>query len=385
MPCVCPLPPSPPPPRFLPAQTCHYQATIQTNLTCGVPATGSAYRALPQISTQCGGNIYDLSTIAAQDLTYTSPSSPTLIYALRLCGSISTTTATVCSASTACAYNATNPRTSNIGGQVNYTSYTPYQIPTVYQVLGSGAGASVSQLIQDGATCPTAGDTNTERMTNITIVCNTAATTPYISAVTEAVPCHTTFVVQSAAVCTQTPFAMAAYPPVTASCVYGPYNLTSLSQYTFQLNSNYQWAVRPCGVIADVGYCAGQFCQGGTTIAYYNVSASGAPVNDYGSTGTDNYPTWAEVTVNGQQGVANIIQDGTSCGGTSVGSRQGAIYYLCNPNATQAYLSSVTETSPSGVSTSMPHQPPHASRSHHCGVSSVSPSSAAAVLCPAAP
>ena len=130
-------------------------------------------------------------------------------------------------------------------------------------------------------------------------------------------------------------------PPTTSTgCNFGPYNLNSISGKDIITYTNgYWWAIRPCGVVQTTGFCAGQFCQGLTTASFWNGSA----LANYASTGTDNVPIWASVTFGNQSGVAQIAQDGASCGG-NVGSRQGSIYFLCNPSATTPFISYITES-----------------------------------------
>ena len=310
--------------------TCHYQAVIMTSLVCGainaeLQTVGSAV-----ISTQCGGGIYDLTPLSGQEINTTETGSNWVNYIyLRLCGTVTSTNL--------CALNSTSPAQvcqidpSGGGAPTTLSMYQPYAYPTVWQYNGNG----VSQIVQDGVRCGTAEE---ERLTNITMVCNAAATTAYISSFSESPTCHYNFVVQTSLVC-GTPFSPALLPAPSQNCTYGPYNLNSISgtDLLWYGNGNW-WAIRPCGTVQTTGFCAGEFCQGTTVVSVYNGSA----LANYASTGTDNTPIWASVTFGNQSGVAQIIQDGTSCGG-NVGSRQGAIYFVCNSSATTPFISTVFE------------------------------------------
>ena len=132
--------------------------------------------------------------------------------------------------------------------------------------------------------------------------------------------------------------------PISAqytTCIQQGYNLTSLTGsdlfYTGTGNaagtgSVYNWAIRPCGVVTTTGYCNGEFCQGGTIVSNSNFSAVG------------NGPIWAQVNTNGQQGIAQLLQDGDVCS-VITADREGTIQYLCNPSATPPYISSILELS----------------------------------------
>ena len=311
--------------------TCHYQAVIMTNLVCGATAAQLQTVGSATISTQCGGGIYDLSALTNQEFNTTETGSNWVNYIyVRLCGTVQSTNL--------CVLNSTSPAQvcqidlSGGGAGLTLALYQPYLYPSVWTYNGNG----VSQIIQDGTRCGTAEE---ERLTNITLQCNTAATTAYISSFFESPLCHYNFIVQTNQVC-GSPFAAALSLPTTStSCQYGPYNLNSISGTDLIWYGNgYWWAIRPCGTVSTTGFCAGQFCQGGTTISLWN----GTAVANYAATGADNVPIWASVSYGNANGVAQIIQDGTSCGG-NVGDRQGAIYFICNQTATTPFIQTVFE------------------------------------------
>ena len=142
-------------------------------------------------------------------------------------------------------------------------------------------------------------------------------------------------------------------------------------------------SIRPCGTIVDIGLCPAQFCQGLIPVSYYN--ASWTPADEQASTGSNSLAIWSTVFHGGQQGVAQIIQDGAPCN-LKYGdydyyedARQGAIYFLCNETATEPFLQSVTEgptchytalvqtAAACGVSTADAHQPGLSVLSTQCG------------------
>ena len=341
---------------ILETTTCHYQAIIQTSVVCPVAAAGysttvgTAILASSSLQ-QCGGGIYDLTALNSADFygSINSTSGGTnYTYVVRVCGNLTSTSA--CS---------TTPFTSVC--QVPTTSPTVGYPLALYQPLSSAVvwtynGASVSQIIQDGAGC--AGQ---NRFTNITFLCSSSATSPIILSLVEAPTCHYTMLVQTSAVC-GTPFlslpsvagsstgssvrvtssstGSAAPSNVTTTCVQQGYTLTSITGsdllYTGTGNAAgtgtvYQWAIRPCGAVTSLGYCLGEFCQGTTTVSNTNTSAVG------------NGAIWAQVNTNGQQGVAQLIQDGDSCGVINA-DREGTIQFLCNQTATTPFISSILET-----------------------------------------
>ena len=134
---------------------------------------GSAF-----ISNQCGGTIYNLSSLASTDIIGTGgpASNPTQYnYVINLCGTVRSTrlclqnnsvNASVCQVDTVPASGYGYP----------LASWNPIAYPVVWQYNGNG----VSQIIQDGFAC--GGE---ERLTNITLVCNPAATTPIWGGVVE--------------------------------------------------------------------------------------------------------------------------------------------------------------------------------------------------------
>jgi len=164
--------------------TCQYQAIIQTAAVCSqVPASGfSTTVGTSIISSTCGGGIYDLTQLNSQDITATNLAG--YAWSIRLCGPVSVS---------APCYTTANPSTSICQSGNVLATYQPTVYPVVYQYLAPGV---MSQIIQDGAGCA-----NQNRLTNVTLVCNSSATTPVLTSMVESPICHYTFTVQTSAVC----------------------------------------------------------------------------------------------------------------------------------------------------------------------------------------
>ena len=358
--------------------TCHFQAIIQTSLVCPTAALGiSKAPGSAIISSECGGGIYDISSLSAQDLQFNNIS--TYNWTISICGTV--TSINLCNSTI-------NTSICQVQAGQGYTlaTYTPSIVPVVWQYNAPG---SLSQIIQDGAGCD-----GQNRFTNVTMLCNTTATTPFmVSPVVENPQCHYTITLQTNAVC-GTAFAVAPPAPVSSSAAAFPapsssaaaasssavvasssgvapsssavalsssaaaaqvtcgalgYDLSSLAgtdlSYTgMNGGTTYTYWIRPCGIVNQTGYCLdqpGQFCQGNSTISTWNYTSVSSIHNSIGGIG--NGPLWAQVTTNGQSGVAQMLQDGSMCD-TITADNQGTIEFLCNATATTAFISSIIET-----------------------------------------
>ena len=328
---TCATPPPPPPyiSSILELATCQYEAIIQTAAICSqVPSTGISQTAgTTVIDGLCGGGIYDLTSISNADIIGRSNTSTnTDLWGVRPCGPLS---ATNCSSGTSVC---------QIGGNYPVARYNPALQITLWQYGGPGV---LSEISQNGDS----GCTNQHRFANVTYVCNAAATTPIFISASEPVSCHYFLVIQTAAVCgvafSVTLPAPVVYSssstgvagPVLTSCQYAGYDLTSISgQDILFTSAPYAWAIRPCGVVTTPGYCNGEFCQSNTVISNNNFTARGVNVG----------PLWAQIQLNGQNGVAQYLQDGDACGDPN-GDREGTIVYLCNQTATTPFIQSIQE------------------------------------------
>ena len=299
--------------------TCHYTATIQTNVTCGVTLEAALAADLPLVSTQCGGGLYDLSAFEI-DLFWDVPTNPGA-YIVHPCGAIQNENATGQAANFGCSNNGLSVCQPYYTEDVS--TYAPYYYPVVYQPL---VGGGLAQIIQDGT-----ADGGAERFINISYVCDPTYSTPTITSTGEGPQYHYFFNIAGAALCNQTMTIPTLTLPSATNCKYGPFDLNPITDTLLTTYTNgYQWLIRPCGYNTDFGYCPGQFCQGSTTVDYYNDSTSNS-AQYQSATGSVSTPYWAAATLNGMSGVAQIIQDGTEGGD---GARQGAIYYLCDETAT---------------------------------------------------
>ena len=184
---------------------------MYTNAVCTITQAQTQTVGASVVSTQCGGGIYNLTNLAATDIRGVAgpASNPTQYnYVINICGTVRSTSlclqnnsvnASVCQVDTVPASGYGYP----------LSTYNPGQYPTLYQYNGNG----LSQIIQDGFAC--GGE---ERLTNITLVCNQTATTPYLTSVVESPTCHYQFLVQTNQVC-GTPFTNVLPPPTNPTTV----------------------------------------------------------------------------------------------------------------------------------------------------------------------
>ena len=293
----------------------HYFVIVQTSAVCVQPAN---YRAVGStyVSDLCGGGAYPLAQITDNDIVYPE-GSPTYAYVFfspcgsiknASCGSISgPLDVSLCEAYTPLNYaNPTN--------EYKIAQYDPVRAPVYYTVIPNG-------LVQYSA----AGDFNNgyPRALNTTYICNTAATTPYITSYNSAqltLPGGQQqlyqLVVQTSVVC--------GAPFQKQQCGYNGIDLSGLVGQTlsgYYSGANYN--VAPCSTVhASASYgCTGQVCQTGYPLSYYD------PLNT----------VWTQA----DYGLVQFNQDGVYCG-TSF-ARASTIRYMCNPSATTAYLSNAGE------------------------------------------
>ena len=362
--------------------TCHYQAVIQTAVICPqVPPDGvSITKHTNIISSECGGGIYNLSSISGVDIISAvfvdtaSFLSANYSYVVRVCGTTS--------ASSPCAEGASVCQLSEFENGtatgVNFTLavWEPAVSPVVWQYLDHGI---MSAILQDGEGC--SFEEPADRLTNITFVCNSSATIPVIVNAVEQPLCTYTITVQTDAVCgpafasfppysssssssSATPFgsssssssapfsgfgsSSSSYVPISVplkECYHQGYNLTELTGrdlYYTDGTSNY--VIHPCGAVTDPAYCEdlfgvspGEFCDG-----YYTISISKA--SNAIDLAVNRGALWAQFDYDGEVGVAQFLQDGTYCDAIQA-DREGTIEYVCNATATTPFISAVTEES----------------------------------------
>ena len=173
---------------------CHYQAIIQTSLLCPqVPSAGISTAVGTNIlSSQCGGGIYDLSSLSAADITssslYDSVANDNYTYVVRLCGLTDTSP---------CSGSSSICQIDDLGqGAFTLALWEPASSPVIWQYLSDGL---VSAIFQDGQGCDTGEPNN--RLTNITLSCNTSASEPAIVAAQEGPQCTYLLTVQTDLVC----------------------------------------------------------------------------------------------------------------------------------------------------------------------------------------
>ena len=163
--------------------SCHYQAVIQTALLCPqLPVTGvSTAVGTNIVSDACGGTVYDLSGLRGQNIDsgvfYDTVVNNSYTYVLRVCDT---------SASTNCLGNVSVCQ-NYAPGLPGYTlgAWEPATSPVVWQYLGPGA---VSMILQDGEGCGSAG-AYSNRLTNVTFLCDPTAASPTITNALEGPTC----------------------------------------------------------------------------------------------------------------------------------------------------------------------------------------------------
>ena len=125
---------------------------------------------------------------------------------------------------------------------------------------------------------------------------------------------------------------------VSAQCGGAGYDVSALSGKTLTFtNGNAPWTINPCGVVSGVPgiTCGAQACRGNTRLSTYSQGAV----------------QW----IAADNGVVQLSQTGDLCGTT--GPTQSTIRFVCNPSASQAFISDAN---------SQVHCRPHDSSSPLC-------------------
>ena len=279
---------------------------IQTNLVCtapsGLKSVGSTY-----VSDLCGGGAYPLSELLPNDITFNTTDGYTAVY-VNPCNTVqSPNCAHVSNPTSVC--QAYLPLSSSSTNVFQLAVYDPTRSVVQYTLLSNG----INQQYSDGAY-----DNGYPRSMNITYLCS-ASTPTYIP--------PSTFTVVTAPT-GQLLYSMTVLTPAVCgatfqapTCGGAGVNLASIAGVQMSL-SNY-WYVSPCGNVlsSNAGGCAGQACQGGTNLGFYDPAVAVWTLTD--------------------NGVMQQIQDGLGCGGD--GPRQTTLRFICNTTATSPYILQVNE------------------------------------------
>ena len=285
--------------------TCHYLVLIQTALVCTPPASLKAVGS-PYVSDLCGGGIFPLSQSLSEDISFSPDNNVTQVY-VNPCNTVQSPNCagapyptSVCQA-----YYPLSPSSSNA---YQLAEFDPTQSAVQYTRLSNG----LTQFYQDGQYA-----NSYPRAMNITYLCSTTPTSVSPSSWHVVVAPNGavtySFTINTPAVC-GTPF-------VAPACGGAGFDLNAISGV--QLSYQNYYYVAPCGNVlaSNTGGCAGQACQGGTNLGFYDPAVA----------------TWTPT----DNGVMQQIQDGLGCGGD--GPRQTTLRFICNATATTPYILTVNE------------------------------------------
>ena len=319
--------------NFTELTTCNYVAYITTPQACspitqagstglslagltGASATGApAYETI----TKCGG-IYNLLPLSTTDLVW---SDPNYSWYFRPCGAVSSNSN--CTAAAASTSGGWMLCQNSLNGPGDYEGSTYNQYTAYWTTTRNG----VLMTQSDGAGCGTAG----ARVTRAFFTCNTAATTAYITNITESPTCTYNIIVQTNLVC----------PVTTTTCGGAGYDLSAVTALAGDIAwvpstavSSYAWYFHPCGVVSN------SQCQS-------NVLTQSAMMCQASQTSNTTYnvavwaPQAATWTALPQGGVQMVIQDGSTCDNYDF-ERVLTVNFQCGQGG-QAYYMNVTEVS----------------------------------------
>lgn len=176
--------------EIIQSQTCMFVATIQTSSACAaVGPTMSNEVGSSFWSTQCGGGLYDMSSMTSTDLFFQTPSND---YWVRVCGVVSNSTCA--NASPSGTSFCQKPRGST-SSAVDMSSYNQSEA-NIWSITPTG----IQMQMQDGLLCTTLGAT-VRRRAFWDFRCNPYIGRPFISYVEEDSTCSYRAVIQTPAVC----------------------------------------------------------------------------------------------------------------------------------------------------------------------------------------
>ena len=281
-----------------------YQIAVQTSAVCG-PAF--------QISRSCGTATYNLSSLIGQQLSIYDGTQYT--YYLSPCGQVDVEDAGGCV------------------GQVCQNQYTLSQYsPSLTTYVPADNG--VLAITADGQFCSNIGP----RQTTIRYICNSGASTPFISQWSEEPACRYTLEVQTTAVCNIQPSHAVGTSYVSDLCGGGMWDLTPLSKsdiVAFVDNQAYLF-INPCGTVKN------NTCNNlGASVCYGYLPLVTPPSNDYNIARYD--PTNAPITYTlMSNGVMATHVDGGYCGNNLNIPRTVLISYICDSTKSSAQVTSYT-------------------------------------------
>jgi len=295
-------------------ETCWYKAVVATSSACSnIGATISNVVGSSFYSMQCGGGIFDFTSLRESDMHYDGPG---FDYWLRMCGYVTAPQCAAVQPTSFCQKFDGNNNSAPI--DISDWNFANAQL---YTITPTG----VDVVMREGDACG-----GQPRRATYSLQCNSRARRPWISFVAEYQTCHYKAVIQTSAVCTGT------NNPVRGYCGGAGYDLSGLQGADLTLFDNdYEWTLHPCGIISPwyTGHCLDQqsmFCQsrrdgaGDYSLATWNRNVSGQA-------------TWVALENGVQLYVAN---SGGSCGGVI---RDATINFICNRTAISPWFAKVSE------------------------------------------
>jgi len=292
-------------------EVCWYQAVIQTSTACR--ATGATAQTgtigASFWSTQCGGGVYDLTSMSNTDL-YIDDNA--FSYWIRPCGYVSNSSCANAGQTSFCQKYFPDPTSTPVD-----LSHWNNSVPQVWTVTDTG----VSVNIHDGANCG-----GQVRQATINFVCNPYITKPRLSFVSEAQICEYVAVIQTPLVCN------GRNAPEDGFCGGAGYDLTAIKGLDIQhIYNNYTWYFSPCDQVTVPTICQNKqsmLCQVSFGGAQYSVSSWNRTIAESA--------TWLAIS----GGVQYSVATGDSCGGA--GLREVTAQFICNQTA-YAWVESIRE------------------------------------------
>jgi hypothetical protein len=282
-----------------------------------------ALLAVTQAIPGCSFGNLDFSSIGNTDLYFYG----SWTYVLRLCGSVSDS---ICLADTTTINSMLCQRRNN-------TVDNAWNLMTWNQNNGvwGADGTAVTYQLATGETCNAA--ITTPRSTTIRLQCNLAATTPYISSVTEPSTCQYQVILQTSLACTTN--VACGFLGIDISPIFPNGNDLSYSTTT---GTPYTWFLNMCGAVRDSG-CRNDSTTANSMICQRRVDGADA----YGiATYNQSAVTWSLVRSGANAGLSAISRTGEYCGAISA-NRVSHIKLVCDRSlaSTGSYIAGITETS----------------------------------------
>jgi hypothetical protein len=310
--------------------TCQYQIYVRTSIACAAP---------------CSFLGVSLSSIG--EVSYAEPNNGQYTWVVNMCSNVQDAG---CRNDTTTANSMLCQRRNDGADAYSIANYNASAIE--FQVVPTGNNAGLLATTRTGEFC---GAINANRVARIQLVCNTAATTAYISGVTETSTCNYQVTVFTAATCpfvttnpnNPTVTSSSWFPVQPTSCGFTASNTNKYFDFNYLMNgpdllyegfiggTYYNVYFHLCGVVR-----APQCLNDSTTYNSMFCQTSVTNVNDNWSLGSfvPAEMIWAEIPY----GVQYYKEAGEFCGATR---RRSTVQWLCNPRVSRDTIISITEPS----------------------------------------